>query len=501
MKLKQLIFLLVLLIGMGAYIYWGIQKPAEEKQATDDYDKQLIKDDLSQLAQIEIKNEKGSFILEKGGNTWKLLGPHEDIASSTKVETLISALLRIKADKILYEAASYPEAEARLDDFGLGKLALEIGLQLGASAEPRMIRIGRKNPGGSLTYIDDKKNKRIILSPESLDILKSAEPKDYREMRLTTVEAHDYADLSVIQSGKKMRLERNEKGDWVMKQPWQLPLDQSFTNNQISKIPMIRANEFLAKTPPAFSKPSIQLIVGFKEGAKDLRSGVGDKRPQGLEIQFARSKKLGSKNRNDDSYEYFAKSDKTAAARIPRFHYENFEKGPEAYIQKSFENFDIEKVEGLALLATDHLFGWNLSRTGDGWLAKSEKQSISDPNQDEIKNILDSLKRIRGLAFEKSEPAPGFTQLLFQISLKLKDGQIVAWSIDKKKQTLWISFGGFDLRYKLDASAFDEKKFAFQRLVRKTDAVPAANKVDVNTILKKQESNSGGPGDGPKVGN
>src|SRR4051794_33402562 len=101
MKGKSLLILLLVALGFGVYLYYGVQKPAEEKEKRADSENKLVTGDLSLLTTLVVKaKDHPTMKLEKSGRNWKILEPLKDLAAQNKVETLVSAIERFKKTKV-----------------------------------------------------------------------------------------------------------------------------------------------------------------------------------------------------------------------------------------------------------------------------------------------------------------------------------------------------------------------------------------------------------------
>lgn len=477
MNLKQLIVLAFLCLGLGAYVYYGIQKPAERKAATAEFESRIIQEDLSLLNFLKVQNPQGEFVLEKTEDHWRLTQPKDevDIASSAKIRSLITSLEGLNIKKTILEGDDFSERKESLGQYGIDDSALKLIYKTAAMDESKEVWIGVKNPDSTGTYARALDQDKLQLLDDGLDMLKRAKAKDYREMKLTTVEARDYAEVELENQYGTFKFIRDKDGLWTMSKPQDLPIDESKVKNFINKVALIRANDFLANTEaPKTKRDQIKLVVGFKEDVKDLRTDAGDQRPQGTELILSRAKKKGRKASKPDDFEYFADSDKAGWAKIARFHYDNFNKDYRDFVIKKFDQYESDQLASIELLkrgAVQWRIGvsenpsiQNLSDQKDKKDKKDKNEALSDKAYNQL------LSHIRGWKADKFvavEPAPKPSQVDFSLILELQDGsqKRFDWKKQKNAWWMWTKVNEKPLKYSFKKSGFKENLFTYKSLM------------------------------------
>lgn len=335
MKGKGFILLLCLAVGMGLYLYYGVEKASEKKKGQEEKESKLVEGNSSLLTHLELKTEKLALKIEKQKENWRLTSPVKDLASSSKMESLISSFEKFKKTKTILTAEEIQKNKSLLTQYELDPPKAHLIYKTSDQAHPSEFLLGKTNHSATGLYVQ-KKGGDVVLATLDLDTLATETLNDFREMKLITVEPHQFLEVEVNALGKKMKFKKETSGEWTMTPPPSLPLDQEVIRSFMDKISLIRANEFLADTPVLKSTPDIEIIVGFKEGVQDKRSSENDLRPQGAKIILTRQQK-NKRDGGEAWFDYFAQSDKTELARIAQFHYENFIKKPEDFIKKKPE--------------------------------------------------------------------------------------------------------------------------------------------------------------------
>ena len=442
MKLKSLLALIVVLIGLGVYVYYGIQKPLEEKDSPS-YGR-LAQGDLDSITTVEVKNKEHLIKLEKNENRWMITAPVNDLASESKIFDLFAALKRFKENRVLFTEEEMQKEKPDLAQFGLITPRISVSYKEPSLNAPFLIKVGSPNPGLSNVYAQAGASNALYLASMDLDFLASQRPEDFREMKLTTVRYENFSDLTLKSKGKETKF-KNDGEKWVMTLPYTLPVDHEMVRQLAEKVSLIRANRFEEKAPAAASIDT-RVIVGFKEGVSDARFRAGDQRPFGVEIQLARLPQKNKQSKGPETALFYAKGDKTPWAQVAQFHYDNLQKSPEDFIKKTFDDFEVADVKQVKVKIPS-MPEINLERNdGDQWLAKTSKESKT-ANQNNLERGLATLRSMRALRFLEVSKAPSVYSLM--IDLHMKDGSSKSYVFELKKDigALYTKLGQTAVEY------------------------------------------------------
>ncbi|MBN8555525.1 MAG: DUF4340 domain-containing protein [Deltaproteobacteria bacterium] len=464
MKLKTLVFLILICTGLGLYIHFAIEKPNEKKFETESSDSKLIKGDLSQLQTIRVESGEKKIGLEKINSKWWITSPLKDIAAQNKMDTLTAALGRLKQSKVILKKEELAAKKEALKQYGLDPAKLIFEYKTSDIAAPASIFSGLANPSSNGVYAQLGKDGEVVLTTMDIDYLTTQGVDDFREMRLITVDPNDYAEVEIQRKDKgvlkKIKLKKNEKQQWIMTAPYSLPVDEDFARSELQKISYIRANSFLPTLPDSLKDPEIRIVVGFKENVQDLRANEADTRPHGTEILLSRIPRKGM----PDQFDYFGKSDKTAAANIAQFHYDNFSKSPEDFVRKSFNLFDISDIKKLIIKqsgSSEIVITRNKEDDYGVEQGEKKKKGIAQNINAAIKQI----QNLRAAKFIEVFSKPTSTPSL-SVQIEKIDGRVLHFVFDFKKEMseLWFSNVDQKLRYVLGKDPITLSYFDFDAL-------------------------------------
>ena len=144
--LKSTIALVVVLAGLGAYIYFVTSKmPAGGSTETDTKKQEKVFASLQadKIEEVKVSTIAGdTTTLKKDGAAWKITQPSELPASESDVSQLTSALSQVEIVRVIDENPS------NLNDYGLSNPRVEVDFKASGDKDYRKLFIGEKTPTG-----------------------------------------------------------------------------------------------------------------------------------------------------------------------------------------------------------------------------------------------------------------------------------------------------------------------------------------------------------------
>ena len=102
MKPKSLIILSFLALTVLSYVYFAIEKPAKQKELGAGKEDLLAPGNLTSVQSFKVVTGGKNLMLQREKLGWRMLEPTKDLASQSKVESLISALEKFKKSRVLF---------------------------------------------------------------------------------------------------------------------------------------------------------------------------------------------------------------------------------------------------------------------------------------------------------------------------------------------------------------------------------------------------------------
>ncbi len=470
MKPKSLLILFLITLGILSYVYFAIEKPAKDKELSEGKEDRLAPEDMSLVQSFKLTIGELKIELQRQKVGWRILTPIQDIAAQNRIENLVTNLEKLKKTRVLYTPEKLAEAKPDLTQFGLNPPKVILEYKTSEQSVPSEIQLGSQTPSGNLTYVLTKSH-GLSIGTMDLDFLSTQNPDDFREMRISTVTPSDYDEVEVTRGSQKIKFTR-ENDQWVMNGLYHdLPIDKDFVSNYIEKISFMRANKFYTSSPAVMQKPDIKILVGFKEGVSDLRTTESDTRPKGTEIWLVKrknikykpsSKKDSATSAPEEEFEYFVKSEKTQAASIAKFHYDNFDKSPEDFIKKTFDNFLISDLTEVSIRPAKGK-ALTLTKGASGFEVKGDSSQTLD--QTKVENAFNKLRSLRAVKFVGVEKnLPKTSSFLIVFNAQNQKTYEFAFLFEANATHLWYKSGDKTLKYIFAKDALNPKDFELMNL-------------------------------------
>src|SRR5713101_10097759 len=132
MRFRTTIILILLLLGLGAYVYW-IEYPKAQEEAKKKTLFTIKSEDVQEIALVYADRE---IDLKKSGEDWHLTKPIDVAADSVAVKNLVSAITECEVKKELTDTT------ADLAQYGLDKPLVTVKVKLKDTALPA-ITVGK----------------------------------------------------------------------------------------------------------------------------------------------------------------------------------------------------------------------------------------------------------------------------------------------------------------------------------------------------------------------
>ena len=153
---KSTLVLLVVLIGLGAYIFFvDSKKPVGDTERKEKAFAGIKSDDIEEL---EIKSEMGEHSrLRKSDGNWKLVEPVMADSDASELSSITSSLPDLEIQRTV------EEAPADLKKYGLDPARVEVSFREKGKKDDHHLFLGDKTPTGNEVYARTQDKKRVIL--------------------------------------------------------------------------------------------------------------------------------------------------------------------------------------------------------------------------------------------------------------------------------------------------------------------------------------------------
>ncbi|MGH9142621.1 MAG: DUF4340 domain-containing protein, partial [Vicinamibacterales bacterium] len=219
--LRSTIVLVVVLAGLGAYIYFVTSKVPEGGAAAGDVKKEKVfaAVQTDKIDEVKVSTAAGdATTLKKDGSIWKITQPSDLPASESEVSQLTSALGQVEIDRVIDDNPS------NLNDYGLSNPRVEVDFKAAGDKDYRKLFIGEKTPTGGDFFAKRNDDKKVFLIAAAQDTAFNRTTFDLRDKTLLKFERDKVDALDITAGGKTITIAK-DGGDWKMSKPVQTKAD------------------------------------------------------------------------------------------------------------------------------------------------------------------------------------------------------------------------------------------------------------------------------------
>jgi hypothetical protein len=260
--LRSFAALLVVLIGLGAYLYFVESKrtPGDDEEKRD----KVFAVEADKIDEITIKPVSGEpTTLRKSGNDWQIVQPAAARPDAGEISGLTSSLSSLEIQRVVDEQA--PD----LNEYGLEKPRLEVDFKSGG--QEHKLLIGAKTPPGSDLYARLGDQRKVFLIPSHLESTFNRNTFDLRDKTVLHVEREAIDNIELSSGGQTVKLSKGD-AEWRVVEPVTVPADFSAINGLLSTLTSAQMKSIEA-TPAADLKK-----YGLDKPAATVRVGSGSSR-------------------------------------------------------------------------------------------------------------------------------------------------------------------------------------------------------------------------------
>lgn len=211
-RFRSFIALLVVAVGLGAYIYF-VESDRAPSSDPKPKDKVFTGVEADKIEEITIATKDGDrTTLTKSGSDWQIVAPLKTAADQTEASGLATNLTTLELQHVVDEA---PED---LKQFGLAEPRSEVSFRLAGEKEPKRLLVGNKTATGGDVYAKVGADKRVILIPGYLESTFVRSTFDMRDKSALKFEREKVDGLTVVSGGKTVRVKK-DANEWMLAEP------------------------------------------------------------------------------------------------------------------------------------------------------------------------------------------------------------------------------------------------------------------------------------------
>ena len=275
MSLFKAIVMVVVLLGLGAYVYF-VELPREKAEEAK---KQLFTFDKTEVTEVQLTYPDRSLHLKKDdAGKWRLLQPIVTEADETTVTNLVNAIADAEITRILDDPVQDPAL------YGLDAPTVKLQVTLKNGETLPQVSIGKDTPVGYSVYLQKEGETKLLLTPQAFRLGMTKEVKDVRDKTVLALKPDEVEQIDIQGQEKEIVLTKTDSG-WSLEKPVSAKADDSQVQTFLSSVQNMKAQDFVEKPileQKEYGLDPPHLSVFLKLGAENTHHTllVGDEKTQ-----------------------------------------------------------------------------------------------------------------------------------------------------------------------------------------------------------------------------
>jgi uncharacterized protein DUF4340 len=269
--LKSTLVLFLVLVGLGAYIYFvDSKKPVGEGEKRDKVFTGVTSEDIEEL---EIKAEDGAKSrLKKADGKWTIVDPVAADTDAGEISSITSSLSDTEVQRVV------DENPKDLKAFGLDPPRLEVGLRTKGQTEFKRLQIGNKTPTGSDLYARTPDKNRVFLVSSFLDSTFNKNTFALREKNVLKFERDKAETVELTSGGSTLQVAKSGT-EWKIVKPIAARGDFGAIEGIVERLSSAQMQGITSQDDSnlkmyGLDKPSATIVVGTGSARATLLLGT-----------------------------------------------------------------------------------------------------------------------------------------------------------------------------------------------------------------------------------
>ena len=414
--LRSTLALLVVLAGLGGYIYFVASKTDETASTKDRLFPGVTSDNIEELT---VKNDTGDVTtLKKADGKWQLTAPVSTRGSDMEASGIANALAGLDHTRVVEENPT------DVKEYGLDAPATEITFKSNGGKPSGKLLIGKKTATGGSLYARKDGETRVVLIGEYNNTTFNRSTFDLRDKAIVNFDRTKVDGFDVVLAGSSFELTKKDS-EWTMVKPITARADASASDGLVTSIESLQMKSVVgaSATPEQLTQYGLDKpasIVNLHLGTERTSLAVGGpasepdtvyvkdvNRPDIYTVQKAAADDLLKKADDYRRHDMFDMRAFTAT---------RFE------IERNGKTTAFDKVKGTG------------ENAQDTW--KRVSPAGADPDKDKFQTFVAALADIRATEFVESRAKTGLDNPAATIVVKFDEG--------KKEERVFFSKVGSD---------------------------------------------------------
>jgi uncharacterized protein DUF4340 len=404
--LKSTIALVVVLVGLGAYIYFVTWKQPDAGADTGKKQEKVFASlDSSKIEEVKVTSAAGdATTVKKNADGWQLVQPLTAKADDGEISTLTSALASSEIVRVI------DENPGNLNEYGLANPRIEVDFKASGDKDYRKLMIGDKTATGSDLYARRNDDKKVFLIPATQETGLNRTTFDLRDKGLLKFDREKVDGIDVSSGGKTIAIAK-EGGDWKITKPVQTKADFGSVEGLVGRLQSVQMKSIVADQ----ASPADLKKYGLDKPEATVNLALGSSRATLL---------IGGKADKDNTV-YARDASKPAVVTVEQALLDDLKKDADNYRRKDLFEFrpfnatHIELTRNGQTIVLDRVKG--AADKPDTW--KRVSPNPGDVDKDKMDGLLSKLSNMRASSFVDSTAKTGVDKPALVVAVKFDEGK------------------------------------------------------------------------------
>jgi hypothetical protein len=445
--LKSTIALFLVLVGLGAYIYFVTWKNTGDAGAAAKKDPVFAGVEADKIEELTVKSLHGDVTsLKKTADKWQIVAPVAVPAADSDVMTVTSALGQLEIMRVI------DEKPADLKEYGLAAPRIEVEFKSGGGKPSGRILIGDKTPTGASLYAKRNDEPRVFLIADYQETSLNKSTFDLRDKAIIKIERDKVDSFELNLAGKSIQFAK-DGSEWKLVKPIAARADFSAVDGLVGRVESAQMKSIVTSD----AKPEELKMFRLDKPEVTVTIGQGSAR-----AVLA----LGSVTLEDQVYA--RDMSKPVVVTVEKALADDLKKTVDDFRRKDafeFRAFNATRVEftrGDQTTAFERVKGQG-ENASDSW--KRVSPSAADSDKSKVESLLAGLADIRATSFTDSLAKTGLEKPALTVLAKFDDGKKEERvSFGKSGSDVYVLIPGQPGAGKIEAEKFDEAIKALDEL-------------------------------------
>src|SRR5581483_11792176 len=267
--------LIVVLGGLGAYIYFVLNKQPDSGSAASKNEKVFANVQSDKIDEVKVTSSAGdATTIKKENGGWQIVAPAAAKADDSEVNGITSALSSVEVQRVI------DENPASLNDYGLSNPRIEVDFKTTGDKDYKKLLIGEKTPTGGNLFAMRGGEKKVIAIPAFQESTFDKKTFDLRDKTLIKFD-REKVDAVNVTAGNKTIAFAKEGNDWNIKKPIAAKADFGSVEGLIGKIQSAQmksmAGDDATADPKKYGLDKPQATIELNAGSSKATLIVGGK--------------------------------------------------------------------------------------------------------------------------------------------------------------------------------------------------------------------------------